>query len=230
MLSIVIPVLDERELLEKAIPQVLRAASALPVPFEIIIASDGPGCFSAGEMFSMSDSRIIHTHSDIRRGKGGAISDALSIAKGDLFCFFDVDLSTDLKHLSEMVSALSAYDIVIGSRTASGSSVSRSLLRRTASHGYIAYVKHMLGISVSDFQCGFKGFKTAVLKELSASCAERGWAWDTEVLAYAMRSKCSIYELPVIWNAGAGTKLRITDVYRMARAVRRIRGRMNAEK
>ena len=44
MLSIAIPVLSERELLETAIPKVITVAEKLMMPFEIVIVSDGDGC------------------------------------------------------------------------------------------------------------------------------------------------------------------------------------------
>ncbi|HJJ30865.1 MAG TPA: glycosyltransferase [Methanocorpusculum sp.] len=227
MLSITIPVLSERDLLEAAVPKVIEAAEKLMMPFEIIIASDGDVCKASAQMFSMADERIVHCHSPVRRGKGGAILDALSVAKGEFFCFFDVDLSTDLKHLSEMADALkSGYDIVIGSRTKALSAVQRSRGRAAASRVYISYVRRKLNLKYSDFQCGFKGFKTPVLKSIAAETVERGWAWDTEVLTLAQQYRYQILELPVIWKQGPQSNVKAADVFRMAQAVKRIRKRL----
>ena len=227
MLSIAIPVLSERELLETAVPKVITAAEKLMMPFEIIIASDGGVCKASAQMFSMADDRIVHCHSSVRRGKGGAILDALSVAKGEFFCFFDVDLSTDLKHLSEMTYALkSGYDIVIGSRTKAMSAVQRSFGRAAASRVYISYVRHKLNLKYSDFQCGFKGFRTSVLKSIAAETVERGWAWDTEVLTIAQMYKYHILELPVIWKQGPQSNVKPFDIFRMAQAVNRIQKRL----
>ena len=228
MLSITIPVLSERDLLEAAIPKVITAAEKLKIPFEIIIASDGEVCKASAQMFSMADERIVHCHSSLRRGKGGAILDALSIANGEFFCFFDVDLSTDLKHLSEMADSLkSGYDIVIGSRTKALSAVQRSFGRAAASRVYISYVRHKLNLKYSDFQCGFKGFRTSVLKSIAAETVERGWAWDTEVLTIAQKYKYQILELPVNWKQGPQSNVKPFDVFRMAQAVKRIQKRLN---
>ena len=227
MLSIAIPVLSERELLETAVPKVISAAEKLMMPFEIIIASDGDVCKASAQMFSMADDRIVHCHSSVRRGKGGAILDALSVAEGEYFCFFDVDLSTDLKHLSEMTDALkSGYDMVIGSRTKAMSAVQRSFGRAAASRVYISYVRHKLNLKYSDFQCGFKGFRTSVLKSIAAETVERGWAWDTEVLTIAQMYKYHILELPVIWKQGPQSNVKPFDIFRMAQAVNRIQKRL----
>lgn len=232
MLSIALPVLAERTLLEAAIPQVLKTASNITDDFELIIVSDGKECVDIIESFMKTDNRIIHNHSDTRRGKGGAISDALKYARGDIFCFFDVDLSTDLKHLKELVTALQddTCDIVIGTRSHIKSTVKRSLIRELFSWGYITYVKHMLKISISDFQCGFKGFKTNVLRELVKTTCEQGWVWDTEILAYALQKKMRILELPVVWTQGTQSNVKASDIFKMALAVTRIKKRLNNER
>ncbi|HJJ36209.1 MAG TPA: glycosyltransferase [Methanocorpusculum sp.] len=231
LLSIAIPVLAERELFQAAVPRVLQAASEITPDFELIISSDGPECVSVIESFAASDARIIHCHSDIRRGKGGAISDALACAQGDIFCFFDVDLSTDLKHLKELVEHLQhdRCDIVIGTRINADACVRRSMLRELVSRTYISYVRHNLDVSVSDFQCGFKGFKTPVLRVLDAKTHERGWTWDTEILARALHDGYRIDEVPVIWKQGTQSNVRASDAFKMARAVKRIKKSLKSE-
>lgn len=231
LLSIVIPVLAERELLQATVPMVIQAASEITPDFELIIASDGPECMPVAEKFAADDMRILHCHSDIRRGKGGAISDALSCAHGDIFCFFDVDLSTDLGHLGELVDLLrqDRYDIVIGTRRNEAACVRRSKVRELVSRTYIAYVKRNLHLSVSDFQCGFKGFKTPVLRTLDAKTQERGWTWDTEILARALQDGCRVGELPVTWNQGARSNVKASDVFGMARGVMRIKRSLKSE-
>ncbi|HJJ54470.1 MAG TPA: glycosyltransferase [Methanocorpusculum sp.] len=231
LLSIIIPVLAERDLLQTAVPKVLQAASELTPDFELIISSDGPECVSIIESFATDNSRIIHCHSDGRRGKGGAISDALACAHGDIICFFDVDLSTDLRHLRELTERLqqNQCDIVIGTRMDTNARVKRSLLRELVSRTYISYVRHNLNVSVSDFQCGFKGFRTSVLRDLDGKTKERGWTWDTEILARALQAGYRISELPVIWKQGSQSNVRPSDIFRMAQAVKRIKRSIKSE-
>jgi len=227
----VIPVLAECELLQRAVPKVLQAASEITPDFELIISSDGPDCAAIIDAFAADDHRIRHCHADERRGKGGAISDALALARGDIFCFFDVDLSTDLGHLRELVERLQQdrYDILIGTRRDAAACVERSLVRELVSRSYISYVKRNLHIPVSDLQCGFKGFRTAVLRDLDARTHERGWAWDTEILARALHDGYRVGELPVVWKQGRESNVKACDVVKMARAVKRIRKELESE-
>lgn len=127
--SVVIPVFNDVKSLEEAVPQTVAALERIGVSFELIISEDGStdGSRERAEEFARSDSRIIINHSDQRRGKGGALSDALSAAEGEIFCFFDVDLSTDLSHLPELIEGIrNGADIVIGSRMIAGANVIRS--------------------------------------------------------------------------------------------------------
>lgn len=228
MLSIAIPVLDEKESLKAAIPQVITIVSKITSDFELIISSDGPTCTSTILDLKSQYPQIRQCHSNNRRGKGGAITDALFIARGEFFCFFDVDLATDLIHLNEMVGYLKTNecDLAIGSRRLSSSNVTRSVLREFLSRAYISYVKRNLNLQLSDFQCGFKGFKTDVLKRLSEKTMNKGWAWDTEILAWAVHDKYKIVEFPVSWKESEKSNIRIRDILKMAMEVKHIKKRV----
>ena len=69
----------------------------------------------------------------------------------------DVDLSTDLVYLPQLVEALeSGYHIAIGSRLSKGSQVTRSLRRELISRSYNLLIKSMFFTPFVDAQCGFK--------------------------------------------------------------------------
>ena len=228
MISMVIPVLNEKEFLEEAVPQVITTISKFTSDFELIVSSDEPTCTPTILSFKSQYPQIRHCPSNYRRGNGGAIVDALTISYGEIFCFFDGDLSTDLKHLKEMINHIETneYDLVIGSRTLSLSSAKHNNLREFLSHRYISYVKRILNLQLSDFQCGFKGFKTDVLKHLAEKTTNKGWAWDTEILAWSLHDNCKILELPVTWKESEKSNMRIKDFVKMAVEVKQIQKRL----
>src|SRR4030065_755027 len=86
-----------------------------------------------------------------------------------LVAYLDVDLSTDLKHLPNLINALSrGYDIAIGSRNKKDSHVyGRNLLRSITSKGYILLIKLFFWVPFSDAQCGFKAVTREVVRKLS---------------------------------------------------------------
>lgn len=233
-ISVAIPVFNDVKSLEEAIPKTVAALEHIGVSFELIISEDGStdGSRERAEEFAKSDPRIFVNHSDLRRGKGGALSDALSVARGEIFCFFDVDLSTDLSHLPELIDKLSAgTDIVIGSRMIDGADVIRSGNRELTSRLFNFLVRTLLHSKIHDHQCGFKGFRTSSLRALIPYVMSRGWTWDTEVLSLAESCGFSVLEIPVKWTQGAATNVMLQDYFVMGadifRLSRRIRHREN---
>ncbi|WP_269849124.1 glycosyltransferase [Methanosarcina horonobensis] len=81
---------------------------------------------------------MSHLHSDSRQGRGMALNRALKYASGDVLCYIDVDLATDMSHLKELIESISleGYDFATGSRMMPQSNVKRPLKRDIASKGY----------------------------------------------------------------------------------------------
>lgn len=193
--------------------------------YEIIIAEDAStdGSAEFSRKCAGTDPRIIHLHRNERLGRGSALSAAAMVAKGDLFCYFDVDMATDIGHLAALLGAVEErYDIATGSRLLPGSRITRSLGREIKSRGYNLLVRLILKSRVSDHQCGFKAFRMEKLRSLISEVQDTHWFWDTEVLVRAERRGFRIAEIPVRWTEGPGTTVRSGDVWKMGRAIFRL--------
>src|SRR5437660_12446071 len=94
MLSILMPVYNERERVERAIAEVL--ATELPTDFELIIVDDGStdGTREILRGSSFDDQVRLFEHPE-NQGKGAAIQTALSHAAGEYSAIFDADLEYD---------------------------------------------------------------------------------------------------------------------------------------
>lgn len=228
-LSVAIPVYNDVTGLQAAVPRSVAALEKLEVSFEILIVEDAStdGSREAAEAFAATDSRIRLNHSDQRRGKGGALTEALQDARGEIFCFYDVDLSTDLRHLGDLLRHIQAGDdLVIGSRFLADSTVRRTGDREVTSRGFNTMVRILLGSRITDHQCGFKAFRRDRLMQLMPYVHARGWTWDTEVLALAQACGFRITELPVIWTQGEKTNVQTGDIFAMGWEVLRLAWRL----
>ena len=75
----------------------------------------------------VKDSRVILLHSDERQGRGRALNRALTASNGSIFCYYDVDLATDLKHLPELLTRIErGAAVATGSRLMKDSNIRRS--------------------------------------------------------------------------------------------------------
>jgi hypothetical protein len=104
---------------------------------------------------------------------------------------------------------LETADIAIGSRSVQGSVVlngdpSRAVLSRM----FNSATRYIGGLDARDTQCGFKAFRSTVVRELFGRSRINGWAFDVEILSIARVLNLSIVEVPVVWTAVEGTSVR----------------------
>jgi glycosyltransferase involved in cell wall biosynthesis len=156
------------------------------------------------------------------KGRGLALREAWMRSQADVVGYMDVDLSTDIEHLPELVSMVTSRgcDVAIGTRLARGSKTKRSLKREITSRGYVALIRATFPrLRISDAQCGFKALSRKAAQDLVPRIENKMWFFDTELLILAHRHGYRICELPVRWDEDPDTKVRIIDT-----AVEDIRG------
>jgi len=229
----VIPVFNDVEALKTAIPKSIEALEAYGKSFELIIAEDGStdGSREYVVEWERKDARVRLLHSDERQGRGRALNRALAESRGDIFCYYDVDLATDIRHLPELLGRIEdGADVSTGSRLMKDSTIVRSGDRELASRGYNFLVRLFLGSKLRDHQCGFKAYRSTVLKELVKKIHAPHWFWDTESLVLAQKAGLKVEEFPVIWTQGPGTTVRFKDVTGMGKDILKMWWRLHVEK
>jgi glycosyltransferase involved in cell wall biosynthesis len=198
----VIPAYNEATTLRQNVDSIEKVASQIAGSYEIIIAEDGCSDETAkiAAAISENSSTVLHLHSDHRLGKGLALKRALKRSEGQVVVFMDADLSTRLDHLKDVVGMVeNGYDAVIASRYVRGSHARRPVLRDMASKVYNLLVRMLFRDSISDHQCGFKGFKQQALKDVLDETVEKGFLFDTELMLRMKRRKLKVIEIPVHW-------------------------------
>ncbi len=223
--TIVIPVFNDLRSLEIAIPRSVELLSRITDRFELLIAEDGSTDGSADlvRQYEQRDTRIHLLHSDERLGRGKALNRAIYESKGNIVCYYDVDLATDMQHLPELIGAIQkGADIATGSRLMPGSDSVRTGGREIASRTYNFLVRCILGSRVYDHQCGFKSFHKEYILPVLPAIRSSHWFWDTEILVRTQRHGARIREFPVRWRAGKGTTVRVKDVFEMGSSILRL--------
>jgi glycosyltransferase involved in cell wall biosynthesis len=231
--TVVIPVFNDLHALEIAIPRSIELLSRITSGFELIIAEDGSTDGSADfvRQYEQHDSRIRLLHSDERLGRGKALNRAIYESGGDIVCYYDVDLATDLQHLPELISAIrEGADIATGSRLMPGSDTERTGGREIASRTYNFLVRFFLGSRIYDHQCGFKAFNKEHILPVLPAIRSSHWFWDTEILVRSQRNGACVREFPVRWRAGKGTTVKIKDVFEMGSSIMRLWWQINVSK
>jgi glycosyltransferase involved in cell wall biosynthesis len=161
------------------------------------------------------------------KGRGRALRAAWLASDADVVAYMDVDLSTDLSALQDLVEPILAgqVDVAIGSRLLPGARVTRSLRRECISRCYNLLLRTVLHLRVHDAQCGFKAVRAGVARELLPSVRDEGWFFDTELLVLAQRARLRTLEIPVAWIEDTDSRVKIastamTDLRGVARMLR----------
>ena len=135
---------------------------------------------------------------------------AFEAAEGNIIIYTDVDLSTDLQHIADMIKAVeNGADIVTGSRLIRGSVIKRAFLREMTSRVYNMLIRVMFKSPIKDHQCGFKAFRKATVGTLLNKVEGKHWFWDTELIIRAVKQGYSVVEIPVKWVQSDETKVRL---------------------
>ena len=228
--EIVVPVLNEEEHLSSSIGTLHRflSASLSEYDWRVLIADNGSTDSTLGIARSLSReySRVAYIHLD-ERGRGRALRKAWLESEADILTYMDVDLSTELKALPELITAIDreGYDIAIASRLKKGAQViSRPLHRELISRAYSVIVRSMFLLGVRDFQCGFKAISREAARDLVSVVEDAGWFFDSELLVLAEKTGYRIKEVPVRWTDDPDSRVRIaTTAYGDIKGLLRLR-------
>ncbi len=202
-IDIVVPVYNEQEVLEDSIRRLHDYCSAeLDHDWRIVIAdnasTDATLPLARELAAALERTAVLHLE---RKGRGRALRTAWSASDADVLCYMDVDLSTDLRALPPLISALASghSEVATGTRLAPGSRVVRGRKRELISRSYNRLLRVTLKARFSDAQCGFKAIRADAARRLLPQIADQGWFFDTELLICAQRHGMRIHEVAVDW-------------------------------
>jgi glycosyltransferase involved in cell wall biosynthesis len=213
-LSIVIPAFNE----EERLPPMLEAYGAYfgeryGKDVELLVVVNGSADRTAEVARDIAARcpcvRVIEERERI--GKGGAVLLGIREARGRKVGFVDADGSTPPAAFDALVPAVDGFGAAIASRYMRGSEVSPPppLRRRFASRCFNAMVRVLLGLRLTDTQCGAKIFTRETLQRILPHLGETQWAFDVDMLFQVKRHGSAIREIPTEWHDVRGSKLKI---------------------
>lgn len=222
--DVVIPVYNEVKVLEQSVSTTLALFDQNPqYDWRVVIADNGSndGTSELARSLEARDPRVRALILEVK-GRGLALREAWLSSDAGVVSYMDVDLSTDIRHLPELIAMVAerGCDVAIGSRLARGAKTDRQLKREITSRGYVALIRLTFPrLRISDAQCGFKALNRKAVEAIVPRIENRMWFFDTEMLILAHQAKLKICELPVRWVEDKDTKVKIVST-----AIEDIRG------
>jgi dolichol-phosphate mannosyltransferase len=212
-ISVVVPAWNEEKRIGPALARYLHVLDSLGVPFEVIVVVDGVKDRTAEIARSMSSQGVRVIEVSRRLYKGGAVITGLREAKYSKVGYLDADSPITNNDIRNLIVALDSVDAAIGSRRLPDSvgTGHRPLSRRVFRVCFNALTRSVLGLPLSDTQCGAKFFRKERLDQVLPDVRLHGWAFDAAILFNLRRSGGTIREFPVAWNHDPGSKLPLAE-------------------
>jgi dolichol-phosphate mannosyltransferase len=158
-ITIVIPVLNERENLLRLLPLLKDALLDMGLSGEIIVADGGSvdGSQETAEQFGAS---VIVQH---EKGFGGALQAGFAAAKAPYIVTMDADLSHRPDFLQNFWRERETAELLIASRFVEGGRADLSRFRLMLSRVLSLAYRRALGLQVLDLSSGFRMYRSGIL-------------------------------------------------------------------
>lgn len=202
-LSILVPVYNERSVVERSLAHVASAPLPEDMDREIILVDDcsTDGTSAILERIAASDSRFRLVRHPVNRGKGAAVRTAIQHATGDFCLIQDADLEYDPSEYPRLLKPLldGHADAVFGSRYMRGEQTRVLPFWHSMINKFLTVVSNMFcNLNVTDMETCYKVFKTDLLKSIPVRSDRFGF--EPEITMKCAKRKLRIYEVPISYH------------------------------
>lgn len=166
-ISIIIPLLNERESLPELAAWIKRVMKENSFSYEILFIDDGStdGSWNVIETLAEENSNIHGISFRRNYGKSAALYCGFERAKGDVVFTMDADLQDSPEEIPEMYKIIKedGYDLVSGWKQ---HRKDNALTKNLPSKLYNATARCITGIKLHDMNCGLKAYRNDVVKSI----------------------------------------------------------------
>jgi glycosyltransferase involved in cell wall biosynthesis len=197
-LSIIVPIYNEKDLLETVLRNV---RSAIPFEHELILVDDHStdGTLEILKKEAENPDTIIVCH-EKNQGKGAAIRSGLKHATGDIIIIQDADMEYDPRDIPKVIQPIleGKTKVAYGSRFLG--SVEKMRLPNFVANKILAWLVTILYFQrITDEATAYKAFRKEVIRSLDLKCNR--FEFCPEVTARVLRRGEKIVEVPVTFSA-----------------------------
>jgi glycosyltransferase involved in cell wall biosynthesis len=200
-LSVVMPVYNERFLVEEAIARVLAVDSPLISKLDLIVVDDGSSDGSRDILRRLVEEhagRFRYLEHASNRGKGAAVRTGVEHARGDVTVVHDADLEYDPDDLEGLMLPFirEKADAVFGSRFLTGRYRRVLYFRHTLGNRLLTFLCDLLtDLNLTDMETCYKAVRTRLLQ--SIPLRSNDFRIEPELTIKLGQRGARIFEVPI---------------------------------
>ena len=203
LLSILIPVYNERTVVERSLRQVLAAPLPENMDRELVIVDDcsQDGTSAILDRLAAEEPCIRLIRKEVNEGKGAAVRTAIQQARGDFCIVQDADLEYDPDEYPKLLRPLldGHADAVFGSRYLAGEQTRILPFWHSMINKGLTTISNMFcNLNLSDMETCYKVFRTDLLKSIPIRANRFGF--EPEITMKCAKRKLRIYEVPISYH------------------------------
>ena len=202
-LSVLIPVYNERTVVERSLAGVLAAPIPEGMERELVVVDDRStdGTLAILERLAREHPEIRLIRHERNSGKGAAVRTAIEHASGEFSLIQDADLEYDPSEYPRLLKPLleGHADAVFGSRYLAGEQNRvlpfwHSLMNKTLTR----FSNMFCNLNLTDMETCYKVFRTDLLKSIPIRSDRFGF--EPEITMKSAKRKLRIYEVPISYH------------------------------
>lgn len=198
MLSVVIPVYNEKKTVEKVIDKIM---SLTYIEKEVVIVDDASkdGTVQVLENIKSKYPELKILFKKLNEGKGAALRDGFKISSGDYVIVQDADLEYDPSEYKKLLDALSIEktDVVYGSRF-SGTYEDMSNLHYIGNKLLTLITNILFGVLLTDMETCYKLIPGSFARKVKIK--SKRFNFEPEITAKILKSGLRIREIPISYK------------------------------
>lgn len=164
--SVIVPLFDEEDNVERVYEAITDALSAAAIKFEMIFVDDGSAdeTFNKAEALARQDPRLTVVKFRRNYGQTPAMAAGIQVAQGQILITMDGDLQNDPRDIPIFLEKIDeGHDIVVGWRhNRQDRLVSRKIPSRVANW----LIGKVTGVPIKDNGCSLKAYRAKIIKAI----------------------------------------------------------------
>ncbi|MBR9678776.1 MAG: polyprenol monophosphomannose synthase [Nanoarchaeota archaeon] len=197
MISIIVPTLNEAEVISEFIEQTCNVMNQLSKKYELLVVDDNSqdNTWKIVKSICKKNKCVRVLRRKNNYGLSFAIVDGFRKAKGDFFVVMDADLQHPPKIIPIMIDKLTNFEFVVCSRN---SYASINMFRRYISYIINFFVRKFLCLKIRDPMSGFFAIRKGVFNNSKKRIKPRGYKIMLELLIKSQTN--SVCEIPFVFQ------------------------------